>query len=272
MVYQQVIITGASSGFGMAYARYLGGECEQMILIARRHELLLELKSELLGAFPELKVDCVACDLSNSTQRAATIAHLKSGIKGSTLLINNAGLGDYGSFADGPYEALHNMIEVNMLAPTYLCHALLPEMQREGGAVMNIASLAADLFIPDFAVYAASKAYLASLSEALNLEMKEAGIPVLAVCPGPVHTGFGAVARRDGFTGNMTPGKNLFDTRVNTVVDGSIRALRNGKSRYYPSVKIRLLALLIRNMPLALMRFILSYRPRKVQIEKGGQP
>ncbi len=272
MVYQQVIITGASSGFGMAYARYLGGECEQMILIARRHELLLGLKDELLGAFTDLKVECIACDLAKPAERDSLIAHLKAGIKGSTLLINNAGLGDYGSFADGPSASLRNMLEVNMLAPTYLCHALLPEMQREGGAVMNIASLAADLFIPDFAVYAATKSYLASLSEALNIEMREAGIPVLAVCPGPVHTGFGSVARREGFTGNMTPGRGLFDTRVSTVIDGSIRALRNRKSRYYPSIKVRLLALLIRNMPLALMRFILSYRPRKVEAEKGGQP
>ncbi|MFI3242851.1 MAG: SDR family NAD(P)-dependent oxidoreductase [Akkermansia sp.] len=271
MVYQQVIITGASSGFGMAYARYLGGECDHMVLIARRYEMLLELKVELQGAFTRLKVECIACDLAQPAQRDSLIVHLKAGIKGPTLLINNAGLGDYGSFAEGPSSALHQMIEVNMAAPTYLCHALLPEMKREGGAVMNIASLAADLFIPDFAVYAATKSYLASLSEALNLELREAGIPVLAVCPGPVHTGFGAVARRAGFTGNMTPGKDFFDTDVGTVIDGSIRALRNRKSRYYPSVKIRLLALLIRNMPLAVMRFIMSYRPRKVQSEKGGQ-
>ncbi len=271
MVYQQVIITGASSGFGMAYARYLGGECEQMILIARRHEILLELKEELQGAYSSLKVDCVACDLADPAQRDSLIARLTSGAKGSILLINNAGLGDYGTFAEGPAGALRHMIEVNIAAPTYLCHALLPHMQEKGGSVINLASLAADLFIPDFAVYAASKAYLASLSEALTLELREAGVHVLAVCPGPVHTGFGAVARRDGFTGNMTPGKDFFDTDVGTVIDGSIRALRNRKSRYYPAIKIRLLALLIRNMPLCVMRFIMSYRPRKVQAEKGGQ-
>lgn len=273
MVYQQVIITGASSGFGMAYARYLGGECERMVLVARRLDILKDLKAELKGAFLHLQVDCFACDLADSIQRDALIRKLKSGIAGSTLLINNAGLGDYGAFDEGPDEALRNMIEVNMAAPTYLCHALLPLMREQGGAVINVASLAADLFIPDFAVYAASKAYLASLSEALSLEMREANVRVLAVCPGPVHTGFGAVARREGFTGNMTPGKDFFDTDVSTVIDGSIRALKRGKSRYYPSVKIRLLALLIRNMPLCIMRFIMSTRPRRVQVnasEKGG--
>lgn len=271
MVYQQVIITGASSGFGMAYARFLGGECEQMTLIARRQEILLDLKEELCGAFDGLKVECIACDLAQQTERDSLIKRLLAGMKGTTLLINNAGLGDYGAFAEGPESALHQMIEVNIAAPTYLCHALLPKMQLIGGAVINVASLAADLFIPDFAVYAASKAYLAALSEALAIEMREAGIPVLAVCPGPVHTGFGSVARREGFTGNMTPGKDFFDTDISTVIEGSVRALRHRKSRYYPSIKIRLLALLIRNMPLCLMRFIMSYRPRKVRAQKGAQ-
>lgn len=273
MVYQQVIITGASSGFGMAYARYLGGECEKMVLVARRVGILKQLAAELKGAFSQLQVECIACDLADSSQRDSLIQSLKTSITGRSLLINNAGLGDYGGFDEGPHDALRNMIEVNIAAPTYLCHALLPIMRQQGGAVINLASLAADLFIPDFAVYAASKAYLASLSEALSLEMREANIRVLAVCPGPVHTGFGAVARREGFTGNMTPGKNLFDTDVSTVIEGSMRALKRGKSRYYPSVKIRLLALLIRNMPLCIMRFILSTRPRRVQAspaQKGG--
>lgn len=272
MVYQQVIITGASSGFGMAYARHLGSECSEMVLIARRLDVLKELSAELKGAFAHLTIRCLACDLADAPQREKLIEQLKAGFRGPCLLINNAGLGDYGSFDGGSSQCLHQMIEVNMGAPSYLCHALIPQMKKEGGAIMNIASLAADLFIPDFAVYAATKSYLASLSEALRLELREFNIPVLAVCPGPVHTGFGAVARREGFTGNMTPGKNLFDTEVSTVIEGSVHALKWGKSRYYPSLKIRFLAFLIRNMPLAVLRLILSTRPRKVQVdaaEKG---
>ena len=90
------------------------------------------------------------------------------------------------------------MIRLNVEALTHLTHALVPGMiRRGGGAVVNVSSLACLLPIPDFAVYAATKAYVTSFSEALRIELRGHGIPVLAVCPGPVHTGFGEVARRD---------------------------------------------------------------------------
>lgn len=130
--------------------------------------------------------------------------------------------------------------------------------------MINLASLAADLPIPDFALYAATKACLASFSEGLRLELRSAGVPVLAVCPGPVHTGFGEVARRTGCTGNTMPLRSWFYTPVNTVVQSSLRALAAGRARCYPSLKVRLVALLLRCMPLWLLRAVLSLRPRKV--------
>lgn len=266
MDYKRVIITGASSGFGEAYARRLAAKSTSMVLIARREEKLRELQSELQVAYPKLHVQICTCDLSDAYSREILIADLlQNASSGATLLINNAGLGDYGEFSESQYERTRQMMEVNMVALTQLSHALIPQLKAQGGAIINIASLAADTIIPDFAVYAASKAYVASLSEALHIELRHDGIPVLAVCPGPVHTSFGTVARREGFTGNMTPFKDCFDTSVETVIEGSLKALAAGKSRYYPSLKIRTLALLIRNTPLCLLRCVLSFRPRRVK-------
>ena len=270
MTYETVIITGASSGFGAAYAHELAPQVRRLILVARREQLLAELRAQLMAQYPQLEVLLQPCDLSLPAARAQLITALPPLCQGATLLINNAGLGDYGEFAASAAERNRQMLEVNISALTELSHALIPILKAEGGAIINIASLAADMFIPDFAIYAASKSYVASFSEALHLELREHGVRVLAVCPGPVHTGFGSVARREGFTGNMTPGKDFFDTDIPTVIQGSLCALARGKARYYPSCKIALIGLLIRSMPLWCMRLILGRRPRRVQSQASS--
>ena len=161
-MYGHVIITGASSGFGMAFARRLVGECAHMVLVARRKEVLMELSDELRSANSSLKVTVLAHDLATETGRARVIQYLDELPAGKTLLINNAGLGDYGEYQSSAPERNHQMLHVNVLAVAELTRALLPRMVEQGGGIINIASLAADLFIPDFAIYAASKAFVAS--------------------------------------------------------------------------------------------------------------
>ncbi len=269
MSYQQVIITGASSGFGMSFARRLAGECRCLVLVARRKEILDRLAAELSAAHPGLEVHAKACDLSAEGERAAFAQWLAGRQPVRTLLINNAGLGDHGDLLHSEPARNRSMVAVNVAALTELSRALLPTLAAAGGGIINIASLAGDLFIPDFAVYAASKAYVTSFSEALRLEMKEYGVPVLAVCPGPVHTGFGDVARRPGDGADSVPFKKCFYTPISTVVEGSLRALEHGKARYYPSTRIRVAAWFIRNMPLPLLRLVMSLRPRRAE-RKGG--
>ncbi len=270
MLYQQVIITGASSGFGMGFARRLAGECRRMVLIARRRELLETLASELTAANSGLEVLVRPCDLADEVAREALGRELAALAPTRTLLINNAGLGDHGDFLTSEPARNRSMVAVNVAAVTELTHAMLPTLTTQGGAVINIASLAGDVPIADFAVYAASKAYVSSFSEALNIELRDYGVPVLAVCPGPVHTGFGAVSRRPGDGADSVPFKKCFYTPIPTVVEGSLRALACGKARYYPSTRIRLAAWFIRNLPLPLMRAIMSMRPRRPQ-GKGGE-
>ncbi len=263
-MYGHVIITGASSGFGMAFARRLVGECAHMMLVARREEVLSELADELRAANSSLQVTVHACDLASQHARERLIQSIESLPAGKTLLINNAGLGDYGEYLSSAPKRNHQMLHVNVLAVAELTRAVLPRLVEHGGGIINIASLAADLFIPDFAIYAASKAFVASFSEAVRLELRKTGVPVLAVCPGPVHTGFGDVARRSGCTNGYSSFKKWVYTSIPTVVNGALDALHHNKARYYPSTRIRLIAWFLRNMPLGLMRWVMGMRPRKV--------
>lgn len=264
MKYAHAVITGASSGFGAAFARRLAGECSHLVLVARRGEVMHALADELRALYPGLKISIYPCDLSVSADRHHLVSLLDNLSEGKIMLVNNAGLGDYGEYAASAPERNRCMLEVNVVAVAELTRALLPRMRKKGGGIINIASLAADLFIPDFAIYAASKSFVASFSEAIRLEVRADGVPVVAVCPGPVHTGFGDVARRHGCTNGYSPFKKWFYTPIPTVVNGAVSALESGKARYYPSLRIRLAGLLVRNLPLWVLRLVMGRRPRQV--------
>lgn len=264
MDYARIIITGASSGLGEGYARELAREGCELLLIARRRDRLEQLASSLREQ-THAEVRPCPCDLADDADRAGLIAELTALEPKPTLLINNAGLGDYGAFAEAEPAKLRSMVQVNMLAMVELTRALLPAMLSTGGsAILNTSSLAADIFLPDFALYAATKAFVTSFSEGLRLELCRSGVRVTAVCPGPVHTEFGSVARRPGFSSGDVPLKPLLYTPISTVIRGSLRALAAGKPRYYPALKIRTIAAIIRALPLWLLRGILRTRPRRV--------
>ncbi len=269
MEWQQVIITGASSGLGEAFAQRLAGECRLMVLSARRVERLEALANSLRTLHPQLEIWVLPCDLSDDASRAGLLRRLQELPPACRLLVNNAGLGDYGEFSQSSSLRNRQMMQVNMAAIVELTHAMLPAMQSQGGGIINMASLAADLAIPDFAMYAATKSFVASFSEALRLEWKGRGIAVTAVCPGPVHTGFGEVARREGCSGNEMPLRHWFYTPISTVVEEALVAVACNKARCYPSMKIRLAGLLIRNLPLWGLRLVMGRRPRKVHHLKG---
>lgn len=192
--YDRIIITGASSGFGEAFAGTLAPHAAELVLIARNGDVLRQLAAALEKRHPGLRASVFPCDLADEASLDTLVSHLDSLPPGRTLLINNAGAGDYGEFADGRWEKIRALLRLNVESLTRLCHALIPSMKRNGGDIINLSSLGALLPIPDFAVYAATKAYVSSLSEALRLELREHGIRVLAVCPGPVSTGFGKAA------------------------------------------------------------------------------
>ncbi len=234
-----------------------------MVLIARREDKLRAMATELEHRH-NTKVDVWPCDLADAAARAQLVDKLSQLSDNKLMLINNAGLGDYGEFCSSTPATNRTLIEVNMSAPVELTRAMLPAMQQaECAHIINIASLAADLAIPDFAMYAASKAFVASFSEALRLELTKTHIHVTAVCPGPVHTGFGDVARRTGKSKKEVPFRKWFYTTIPCVVDSALRAVQKNLPRCYPSFKIRLAGLFVRNAPLWLLRLIMGTRPRK---------
>lgn len=261
--YSCALITGASSGLGEEFALQLAPFAEHLVLVARREILLEKLAARILAGFPDCRVTVLAADLAASPERERLIATLAERGLVPDLLVNNAGLGDYGEFATAEWSKLEAMLRVNVEALTHLAHALVPGMIRAGrGAVVNVSSLASLLPIPDFAVYAATKAYVTSFSEALRIELRDHGIPVLAVCPGPVHTGFGEVAHRDEHVPGM-PVREWFYVPREQVVRESLAALRNGRARVYPAWKTAVAAMAISALPILLLRVVMSSRPRR---------
>lgn len=258
-----LLITGASSGLGEEFARQLAARCETMVLVARRGDRLAALASEL-AAQHDVRVRCFEADLSLSDQRQQLAEALAEKSLFPDVLINNAGMGDYGIFAEADWEKLETMIRLNMEGLTHLTHLFLPMMrERQRGAIVNISSLASILPIPDFAVYAATKAYVTSFSEALRIELRDDGISVLAVCPGPVRTEFGRVAARgegEAFDGM----REWFYVPKERVVAAAIRAMDADKARVYPGWQVALAAVGISLVPLALLRLVMATRPRRI--------
>lgn len=262
--YSCALVTGASSGLGEEFALQLAPQVKHLVLVARREVLLEKLALRIGETYPRVEVSVLAADLAVSGDRERLLGALADRGIVPDLLVNNAGLGDYGEFATAEWEKLEAMLRVNVEALTHLAHALVPGMIRNGrGAVVNVSSLASLLPIPDFAVYAATKAYVTSFSEALRIELRGHGIPVLAVCPGPVRTGFGEVAHRDEHVPG-TPVREWFYVPKEQVVRESLAALRRKRARVYPALKTAAAALVISALPIVLLRLAMGGRPRKL--------
>jgi len=258
-----LLITGASAGLGEEFAKQLAARCKKMVLVARRGDRLATLAATLMQTH-DIEVCCYEADLCNESARVQLHASLEEKGWQPDGLINNAGMGDYGTFHESSWEKTEAMIRLNMEALTHLTHLFLPPMIAAGsGQIINISSLASILPIPDFAVYAATKAYVSSFSEALKIELKEFGINVLAVCPGPIKTEFGQVAARNGtpIAANM---REWFYVNKEQVVAEAIQAMDRNIARVYPGWQVCLAAAGISLVPLALLRLLMATRPRKV--------
>lgn len=194
-----VLITGASSGLGAEFARQLAPHAAMLILVARRQELLEELKKELMLTYPSLLVYVKSVDLSCSVARKELAAWIKEQSLPLNFLINNAGLGDLGDFISAQWDRLEPIISINMTALTHLTHLLLPTLRQHApSALLNVGSVAGFFPLPYHAVYAASKAYVKSFSEALSIEEEGHGLFVSLLSPGPVPTPFFEIASRSG--------------------------------------------------------------------------
>lgn len=237
------LVTGASSGIGEEFARQLAGRGMNLVLSARRDDQLKHLADELSGSFGVTAVP-LAADLSVAGE-ADRLWH-RAVDEGRTihLLVNNAGFGARGRFDSLSIERQTDMVAVNCVAVLELAHHALNSMRERGdGGLINVASISAFQPVPVLATYAASKAFVLFLSEALWAENRAAGIRVLALCPGRTPTGFQSVAgtgSTEGVFGARTP------TRV---VEAALHALERGKSYVVPGIENHLASLLVRLVP-----------------------
>lgn len=184
------LITGASSGLGLEFSKICAKNKHNLVLVARRIEILNELKIELEREY-SIKVFVFQCDLSNPSNIDYLYEYTQNNNIFINILINNAGLGDYGLFSDCDISKQLEMIQLNNSSLVKLTHLYLQDMiKHNNGHIMNIASIASFTAGPLMSVYYATKAFVLSFSEALDQELSQYNIKVFAYCPGPTNTNF----------------------------------------------------------------------------------
>jgi short-subunit dehydrogenase len=243
------LITGASAGLGEIFARKLAAQGSDLILTARRVDRLESLATELRGKHG-IAVAVIPADLAAPDAPAALIAEIgKRGLAVNTL-INNAGFGARGAFADVDGATQARMIDLNCRALVELCHAVLPGMIRmRSGGILNVASTASFQPGPWMAVYYATKAFVLSFSEALHEEVRGQGVHVAALCPGPTRTEFAEIADM----GDSELFKR-FASDPDRVVEDGLRALAANRAVKVSGLMNGILAGSIRFTPRGLAR------------------
>lgn len=189
---KMALITGATYGIGYELARQFADHQYNLILVARTADKLDEVAKSLEKNYP-IKCETFICDLTVSADLERLCSHLKSAR--IDVLVNNAGFGDWGPFQKRDWKKNSDLIELNVKALTQLTHFFLQGMVERGvGKILNVASTAGFQPMPNFNVYAATKAFVIHFSEALAEEVRDQGVTVTVLCPGPTETRFKDVA------------------------------------------------------------------------------
>ena len=238
------VVTGASSGLGRGLAARLADRGMSLVLTGRNEARLDEAADQIRRAAPRVKVETVAADLSTRSGVSALLDHV--GDRPIEVLVNNAGFGSYGPFAEADPEREGNEVAVDVSAVITLARAFLPGMiARRSGGILNVASTIAFQPAPYQAVYGASKAFVLSFSQALWAEARAAGVAVTALCPGPTRTGFVDALGAD--VGHTAIYSRLAEPEP--VIEAGLRALDKGRAVVIPGVRNKVIAASGRFMP-----------------------
>ena len=251
---ETALITGASSGIGLDLARVFAKEGHDVVLVARSEGRLREIAAELERDFG-VTAHVVVADLAEADAPRKLVDALPAAID---ILVNNAGFGLTGPFVETDLAKELEMIQVNVVALTALTKLLLPPMvARRRGRVLNVASTAAFQPGPLMAVYYATKAYVLSFSEAIADELRDSGVTVTALCPGPTATGFADVAGMSA--------SRLFNVMKPMssadVARAGYAAMKRGRRVVIPGVKNKVVAQSVRFSP----RRVVTTIARKLQ-------
>ncbi len=237
------LITGASAGLGVEYARQLAGRGYNLLLVARREDRLRDLAKEIAATYG-VQADVLAADLTTDEGVGLIEAWIA---RSDTLevLVNNAGFGTIGRLAKTDPQRQQEMIYLHVMAAMRLAQAALPGMTaRKRGAIVNVASVAAFTPLPGHVNYHASKAYLVAFSEGLQSELNGSGVYVQALCPGYTHTEFHSGADFQRFKKEKTPGFIWLDAA--DVVRDSLNDIGSGRVVVVPNVMYKTLVTLLR--------------------------
>ncbi len=246
------VVTGASAGLGVEFARQLAERGHDIVLVARRRQRLEELATEL-ETKAKVKTLVLESDLGVPGSSAALLAELtKHGIL-PEILVNNAGLGLYGPATDMALDKATSMIHLNVISLTELSLALGKEMGARGhGSILNVASTSSFQPTPFFAIYGATKAYVESFSASLNYELGPQGVKVLCLCPGPTRTEFNEAG------GVTITGGGFFYMSAEQCVRMGLRALDRGKRLEITGILNAIGAWLARASPRAIVLFVVG--------------
>jgi short-subunit dehydrogenase/uncharacterized protein YndB with AHSA1/START domain len=238
------VVTGASSGLGRGLAARLADRGMSLVLTGRNETRLEEAAQQIRRAAPRVRVETVAADLSTHSGVFALLDRV--GDRPIEVLVNNAGFGSYGPFAKADASREADELAVDVSAVVTLARAFLPGMLARGsGGILNVASAIAFQPAPYQAVYAASKAFVLSFSQALWAEARAAGVTVTALCPGPTRTGFVDALGAD--VGHTAIYSRLAEPEP--VIDAGLRGLDNGRAVVIPGLRTKVIAAGGRFMP-----------------------
>lgn len=197
-VAQWALITGASSGIGRAFSELFAKDGINLVLVARSKQILENIKLDLEVKYG-VRVVVIIADLSQIKEAEELVAAVDDKKITVDYLVNNAGFGNHGAFLASDWGREKDMIELNIVALTYLSKLFGQSMADRGrGKIVNVASTAGFIPGPYMAVYFATKAYVLHLSEAIGYEMRPKGVSVTALCPGPTSTQFAEAAKATG--------------------------------------------------------------------------
>lgn len=244
-----------SGGIGKEFAKIYAREGYNLVLVARTEGKLFKLKNELEDRYGH-KVSVFACDLSEKDAAYEVFNYTLENKIDIDVLVNNAGFGDFGHFAEGDPEKQNELLQLNIVALVQLTRYFLPGMIERGrGQILNMSSVAAFCAGPDMSLYYSSKAFVRSFSEAISEEVKGTGVTVTALCPGPTSTGFEKAAGMKG--------SHMFTffkpATAKEVAEAGYHAAAKGKVLRYYGMPMKLMNIGARLVPRSVSRkFALS--------------
>lgn len=244
------LITGASGGIGLELAKIAAQDGYDLLLVARSEDKLERIKRAIEKKY-RVRAYVFACDLSVGNAADRVVGFALANELEIDMLINNAGFGDRAPFVESDWQRQYDMLQLNVAALMQLTHRILPYMKERGsGKILNVASVASFCAGPDMSVYYASKAFVRSFSEAIAEEVRQYGITVTALCPGPVETGFERAANLEG--ANMFKLLRAADAR--DVALCGYKAMMRGRTLVYYGAAAKAMSLAIRVFPRSLCR------------------